>query len=132
MEVEEGAGTVVAPIDPRLVSQALINLLQNAVDAIEGRDPPPEGAAEPRGEVIMRVTATTETASICVLDNGRGLPSGDRDTLTEPYVTHRPKGTGLGLAIVKKIMDEHGGQLVLGDRPGGGASICLNFPRNEG
>ncbi|MCB9957298.1 MAG: PAS domain-containing sensor histidine kinase [Rhodospirillaceae bacterium] len=128
----DGDGPVQAAIDPRLVSQALINLLQNAVDAIEGRDPPPEGAAKVRGEVIVRVAGAADTATVCVLDNGRGLPPGDRDSLTEPYVTHRPKGTGLGLAIVKKIMDEHGGQLVLGDRPGGGASICLNFPRNEG
>ncbi|MEJ0045575.1 MAG: ATP-binding protein [Rhodospirillales bacterium] len=49
---------------------------------------------------------------------GVGLPQQDRDRLTEPYVTHKPKGTGLGLAIVKKIMEDHGGSVTLDDRPG--------------
>ena len=64
---------------------------------------------------------------LAVEDNGKGLPSDMRDRLTEPYVTTRAKGTGLGLAIVKKIMEDHGGELVLGDRPGGGAVVKLVF-----
>ena len=44
-----------------------------------------------------------------------------------PYVTTRGKGTGLGLAIVKKIMEDHGGNLLLDDRAGGGASVTLRF-----
>ncbi len=63
-----------------------------------------------------------------VSDDGVGLPAEDRDKLTEPYVTHKPKGTGLGLAIVKKIMEDHGGRLALEDRdagPGAVASLVL-------
>ncbi len=58
-----------------------------------------------------------------------GLPSANREQLTEPYVTTREKGTGLGLAIVKRIMEEHGGELVLLDaarKPG--ARAVLRFP----
>ncbi|MDX9862691.1 MAG: ATP-binding protein, partial [Rhodospirillales bacterium] len=62
-----------------------------------------------------------------VEDNGVGLPEEYRDRLTEPYVTTRDKGTGLGLAIVKKIMEDHGGDLLLEDRVGGGARISLVF-----
>jgi len=62
-----------------------------------------------------------------VEDNGRGLPRAERNRLTEPYVTTRAKGTGLGLAIVKKIMEDHGGDLQLGDRAGGGAAVKLIF-----
>ncbi len=57
-----------------------------------------------------------EEVGISVADDGIGLPAQDRGRLTEPYVTHKPKGTGLGLAIVKKIMEDHGGRVVLEDR----------------
>ena len=60
-------------------------------------------------------------------DNGKGLPRENRERLTEPYVTTRAKGTGLGLAIVKKIMEDHGGELILEDRPGGGTRVSLVF-----
>jgi two-component system, NtrC family, nitrogen regulation sensor histidine kinase NtrY len=66
-----------------------------------------------------------------VEDNGRGLPREGRDRLAEPYVTTRAKGTGLGLAIVKKIMEDHGGELLLEDREGGGARVMLVFHRGE-
>ena len=54
-------------------------------------------------------------AVIDVEDNGKGLPSEDREKLLEPYMTTREKGTGLGLAIVRKIMEEHGGSIALLD-----------------
>ena len=64
-----------------------------------------------------------------VEDNGVGLPAKDRDRLTEPYVTTREKGTGLGLAIVKRIMEEHGGTLVMQDASQlPGAKVVLRFP----
>jgi len=55
-------------------------------------------------------------AIITIADNGIGLPV-DRARLFEPYVTNRSEGTGLGLPIVKKIIEEHGGSLVLEDAP---------------
>ena len=64
-------------------------------------------------------------------DNGRGFPAQERHRLTEPYVTTRERGTGLGLAIVRKIMEDHGGDLVLEDRPGGGARVKLVFHLTE-
>ncbi len=115
-----------ARCDSRQVIQALTNLLQNAVDAIEGR----EGENLPAGEIFIRLEEEDGMARITVSDNGRGLPAGDRERLMEPYVTTRQKGTGLGLAIVRKIMEDHGGQLILSDREGGmaGAQVSLVFP----
>jgi two-component system nitrogen regulation sensor histidine kinase NtrY len=113
--------------DAGQVAQALTNLLQNAVESIEERM---EGEAADRSPGRIAV-ALRETAQFCLIevqDNGRGLPSELPDRLTEPYVTTRANGTGLGLAIVKKIMEEHGGSLVLRNRAGGGASVELAFP----
>jgi two-component system, NtrC family, nitrogen regulation sensor histidine kinase NtrY len=113
-------------VDHRLVGQALTNLLQNAIDAIEGRDRP-DGRALPRGRIVVSVAADHGRATVTVADNGRGLPNENRERLTEPYVTTRTKGTGLGLAIVKKIVEDHRGELQMNDNPGGGAIVSLSF-----
>ena len=99
----------VAPCDRRLIGQAVTNLLQNAAEAVAMR----EGGHE----IVISLRVTSDQIAISVQDDGIGLPAQDRDRLSEPYVTHKPKGTGLGLAIVKKIMEDHGGRIVLEDRP---------------
>ncbi len=114
--------------DARLVGQAATNLLKNAVESIQGRSGA-EGEL-PRGHIVVRIHVEEGHAVVAVEDNGKGLPQHERERLTEPYVTTRAKGTGLGLAIVKKIMEEHGGELVLEDRPGG-AIVKLLFPLIE-
>jgi two-component system nitrogen regulation sensor histidine kinase NtrY len=115
-ETEFPGSLVQANCDSGLVSQALTNLLQNAVDAIVGRPDAAGDTAHEPGWVRMQLTETGNTASILVEDNGCGLPVEERDRLTEPYVTTRSKGTGLGLAIVSRIVEQHGGTLTLEDR----------------
>ena len=140
----------VIPCDRRLIGQALTNLLQNAADGIAmyatsgaasgaGGGVAGDVAAAPgaegglvsalRGTIWIALRITDREVLISVADDGIGLPKADRQRLTEPYVTHKPKGTGLGLAIVKKIMEDHGGSIVLDDRPGGrGAIATLSLP----
>jgi len=118
-------------VDRRQIGQALTNLLKNAGEAIEGRDAPPDGGKLPPGRIALSLQQDARAVRIVIEDNGRGLPKSERARLTEPYVTTRIKGTGLGLAIVKKIMEEHGGLLILEDREGGGARISLVFHRPE-
>ncbi len=116
------------PCDGRQMSQALTNLLQNAVDAIDGRAAEP-GVSLPPGHIVVRVESVNARIAIVVEDNGKGLPADiEPDRLTEPYVTTRTKGTGLGLAIVRKIMEDHGGELLLENRAEGGARVSLNIP----
>jgi two-component system nitrogen regulation sensor histidine kinase NtrY len=100
--------------DSRQIAQVLTNILQNAIDAIDGRERP-EGEALSQGAVTVELRPVEGGAEIMVIDNGRGLPAENRDRLFEPYVTTRAKGTGLGLAIVKKIIEEHGGTISLSD-----------------
>lgn len=108
-------GPVVVELDATMISQALTNLIKNAGEAIETliEKGAPEGYAP---EVRVSLRAEPEAVEIRIMDNGIGLPP-DRARLFEPYVTTRAKGTGLGLSIVKKIIEEHGGMLVLTDAP---------------
>jgi two-component system nitrogen regulation sensor histidine kinase NtrY len=88
-------------------------------------------AADPKhqGAIRARLVSDDKGVTFEVEDNGVGLPSKDRDRLTEPYVTTREKGTGLGLAIVKRILEDHGGELELADaRRGAGALAILRLP----
>ena len=116
--------------DSRQISQALTNLLQNAVDSIQARqvtDAAADKTAAP-GRIRVRLLVESARTVLSVEDNGKGLPKEGRENLTEPYVTTRTKGTGLGLAIVKKIMEDHAGELILDDGGIGGAGVSLVFP----
>ena len=118
------------PCDSRQISQALTNLLQNAVDSIDGRLG--AGGDDSPGKIAIRLTGDDMRIGIIVEDNGKGLPADvEPDRLMEPYVTTRAKGTGLGLAIVRKIMEDHGGELLLENRADGGARVSLIIPRTQ-
>ncbi len=111
--------------DRRQLSQALTNVVKNAVEAIEARRT--KGEESPAGDrVVIRLSRTEEQLVIDVLDTGVGLPE-ERERLTEPYMTTRVRGTGLGLAIVKKIVEEHYGEIAFLDRPGGGTHVRIAF-----
>jgi two-component system nitrogen regulation sensor histidine kinase NtrY len=129
IELDLGEGDFTFPFDRRLVTQAVTNLVKNAHEAIDGRD---QVGARPRGRILVEAGMAGNHPMIRVTDNGIGLPKENRGRLAEPYMTTRDKGTGLGLAIVKRIMEEHGGRLVLEDAPAGfadgmGARVSLFF-----
>ena len=102
--------------DRRLVSQAITNLVKNATEAVETHA---ESAGKKfKGRVAVSLNVLDDGVEILVRDNGTGLPKQNRMRLLEPYVTTKGhKGTGLGLAIVQKIIEQHGGTLVLEDAP---------------
>ncbi|HLS19049.1 MAG TPA: PAS domain-containing sensor histidine kinase [Paracoccaceae bacterium] len=124
--------SVEARIDRGLFGQVLTNLLQNAADSLEARAEE-EGEQAPPGEVSITLEEGTRSIRLVVEDNGIGLPREGRERLTDPYVTMRTKGTGLGLAIVNKIVEQHGGKLVLDDAEGlRGARVSVRLPRQPG
>ena len=117
-----------ARFDRRLISQALTNIVKNATEAIEAVPPDELG----KGQIEVIAARDGDDIVIDVIDNGIGLPKVARARLLEPYVTTREKGTGLGLAIVGKVLEDHGGGIVLNDaaaiRPGSrGAWMRLRF-----
>jgi two-component system nitrogen regulation sensor histidine kinase NtrY len=121
---------VVQSCDSRQIARAVLNLLQNAADAIEGRQDKANGGLPP-GEIRITLSESPSGRRIEIRDNGCGLPKKLRHRLTEPYVTTRAGGTGLGLAIVRKIMEDHDGKVSLKDNPDGGAQVALHFSPGE-
>lgn len=126
--------------DSQQIRQALNNLIQNAVDSIEIQSEEKGKTAQGLVQIYMSELKEEEKVLIAVSDTGPGLPEEEQSSLTEPYITHKPKGTGLGLAIVKKIMEDHNGDLILGIphylaedekwKNPGGATVILELSRN--
>lgn len=120
-----------AHCDRAMISQAVTNLLKNAIHATRARmqeaaggDQTPAG-----GQIRVSLQANAEFATIEVEDNGDGFPRRNRNALLDPYRANRPGGAGLGLAIVRRAMDAHGGSIQLLDaRDGQGARVVLQFP----
>ncbi|MGZ8208872.1 MAG: ATP-binding protein [Burkholderiales bacterium] len=105
--------------DATQLRQVVHNLLQNAQDALtDSREPRIVISSEPAGNAV-RFTIT---------DNGAGFAENLLKRVFEPYVTSKPRGTGLGLAIVKKIVEEHGGDVTIGNVAPRGASVTINLP----
>ncbi len=105
---------VLVDVDATMIGQALTNLIKNAGEAIETlyqKEGTPEGHVP---QVKVEMAVHEKSVNLSISDNGIGLPE-DRSRLFEPYVTTRAEGTGLGLPIVKKIIEEHGGTLILTD-----------------
>ncbi|MET0293824.1 MAG: PAS domain-containing sensor histidine kinase, partial [Phenylobacterium sp.] len=122
VELKEPVPPVVVLADGRMLAQALTNVLKNAAEAIAG-------AGRTGGWITAELVSDGEQVAFVVEDNGVGLPDKDRHRLSEPYVTTREKGTGLGLAIVKRILEDHGGELILSDASSGqGARVALRLP----
>lgn len=102
------------------VQQVVMNLVQNSVDALEGR----EG-----GVIRISVQNLGSIAQVTVADNGPGVPADLRAAIFDPFFTTKPvgRGTGLGLSISHKITEEHGGSLTLCE-VSQGASFKLSLP----
>ena len=123
--IDPAHGSIPMVCDRRQLSQALTNVVKNAVEAIESRRN--RGVTNFEGDRIdVRVRKDGDQVIVDVCDTGIGLPE-ERERLTEPYMTTRVRGTGLGLAIVKKIVEEHLGEIAFLDRAGGGTHVRIAF-----
>jgi signal transduction histidine kinase len=108
-------------VDPGKLRQVLVNLIQNAAEAMP----------ETGGHVVVRATAfpgqlTTEgSLVVAVEDDGPGIAADHLDRLFEPFFTTKFSGTGLGLAISKSIVEQHGGRIEVTSQPGRGTTFLL-------
>ena len=105
--------------DQNLISQVLINLLKNAVEANENN---PDGKI-----IIVSGTDNNHHPEICVIDNGPGINEENLNEIFVPFFTTRPNGSGIGLSISKQIMKVHGGNLKVRSIPDKETIFCLSF-----
>jgi len=117
----EGSPAAVIEADALLLKQALTNLVENGVYALNGA----------RGSVNVTVKVTEERAEIEVADTGCGIDEAEAERIFTPFFSTRPAGSGLGLPLVKKIIDLHGGELTFNSRVGQGTTFRINLPRSR-
>ena len=107
-------------VDVNMMRQVLINLIQNAQDAMINNTKKPS--------IKINTNKYKNYLTLSIEDNGPGFSADILKKAFEPYVTTKSHGTGLGLAIVKKIIEEHEGTIVVENIKSGGANINIQLP----
>ena len=111
------------PIDRIQIQQVIINLIRNAVDAMEGQN---------RRELTIRISADDVEVRISVIDTGSGIPPAMEEKLFHAFATSKPTGMGIGLSISRNIVEAHNGRLWFEANPAGGTIFHLTLPLSAG
>ena len=120
ISLEENLPTVL--IDPEGILRSLLNIINNALDAVDGQEAP---------HVAMGTRRDPEIGwlRIVILDNGPGIPEEKLNDIFKPFISSKgSKGTGLGLPVSRKILREHGGELLVQSQVGKGTKFILRLP----
>jgi signal transduction histidine kinase len=113
------------PADPEGIHRAVLNIVGNAIDAIEERKNPQLG-------ILTTLESDGEWVRIVVIDNGVGIPPNKHPDIFKPFVSSKgSKGTGLGLAVSRKIVREHGGDIFVQSQIGKGSKFIVRLPRKS-
>lgn len=123
LEMKLDAAMPQVPADREAIHRALLNIVSNALDAVEERSP--------SGQVIVSTAMEPEGGwvRVGVTDNGVGIPPTKVNDIFKPFVsTKGAKGTGLGLAVSRKILREHGGDILVKSNPGKGTLMVMRLP----
>ena len=108
--------------DPKMLYQALLNLIKNAVDALEAR--------ENEAEISLQSQIENGQVVISIADNGPGIPPDQMNKIFEKFFTTKSQGTGLGLSVVQEIVNSHRGTISVESDPQSGTVFRLLFPLN--
>ena len=119
IETDVPPDELVLAADPRLATEALRCLLENAVEAVE-----------PGGRVAVSAEPDGDFALFTVDDDGPGVLESLEERLFRPFATSKPERSGLGLTIARQIAEAHGGDLAQEESRLGGAAFRLRLPRN--
>jgi two-component system sensor kinase FixL len=106
-------------VDKIQIQQVLLNLMRNAMEAMEGGS---------RRELAIAATARSDAIEFSVIDTGPGLTPEVEEHLFQPFITTKRHGMGVGLSICRTIVEAHGGRLWTEPTPGGGATFRFTVP----
>ncbi len=112
--------------DPEKLRRVMINLVGNALDALEESKTP-----EPRVDVALGENLAGSEVWVRVRDNGPGIDGEVQKKMFSPFFTSKANGTGLGLAITRKLVDAHRGAIEVTSSPGAGTEFVLSFPKQR-
>jgi PAS domain S-box-containing protein len=116
-------------LDAEQMRQVLINLVDNALEALGGPAAPPRpGGAAPTIVIATAHDRPNAVVRLTISDNGPGVSPADRDKLFMPYYSTKGRGSGLGLAIVRRIVVEHGGTIQVGPVQPSGTIFTIELP----
>jgi two-component system nitrogen regulation sensor histidine kinase NtrY len=116
-------------LDTEQFRRVVINLVDNAIEALGGSQAAPRPTGEPPTIVVESSHDPSHgVARVVISDNGPGIPAGDRDKLFMPYYSTKRRGSGLGLAIVRRIIAEHGGNIEVTDNVPHGTRFVIELP----
>ncbi|MBR6085557.1 MAG: HAMP domain-containing histidine kinase [Spirochaetales bacterium] len=118
INVEADADEIVVSFDADRARSVFENLMKNATESCEGRDP----------EVEVDIRKKHKTVTVRVMDRGDGLPEETKEKLFDPFFTTKIHGSGIGLSITKQFVEARGGTLKIYDREGGGTVAEVNLP----
>ena len=116
-------------LDVEQIRRVVINLVDNAIEALGGMHAGPRpGSETPEILIETHHDAANAVARVVIADNGPGVPPADREKLFMPYYSTKGRGSGLGLAIVRRIVAEHGGSIEVGDNSPQGSRFVIELP----
>ena len=115
-------------LDERLVKQAVLNLLLNAIQVMEGMEIDEDDPARARRQLVVRTRLEGDLARVDVIDSGPGIAPAIQERVWEVYFSARKTGSGLGLPTARRIAEEHGGSLSFETDPGRGTDFILRLP----
>ena len=118
LRLKKPPAPVIASVDPRLVKQAVLNLLINGLQAIQSSG----------GELILSLSVQGKNAVIDVIDTGSGIPPEQVERIFQAYYTTKKGGTGIGLAMARRIAEEHGGTIGVRSEVGKGSDFYITLP----
>jgi len=117
LRLQKSPADIVASIDPKLIKQALLNLMLNALQAM------PQG-----GELMLECSLDDALARIDVTDTGTGISREAQERIFDAYYSTKKSGTGLGLAMTRRIVQEMGGRITVQSEEGKGTRFSLMLP----